>query len=177
MIKSAALTLVEERDRLAPRHRSHGNHPWNPEERQPCGEPGKLTFLWSSYCLSRGTPDIADCLAFRRPERPWLLTIWEPLQTKAPGPHLTLAYCCYINTVIFYHRPYIGGFSRPWQANGRWHAGDRRSFVEWDKLETRLTWDDQLRFEGDEFEKGGGRVMWCRRRWWMCHGARRKAAA
>ena len=51
-------------------------------------------------------------------ERPWLLTIWEPLKTKAPNPNLAAPYCCYINTVIFYVRPHT---VRPW--HHLWRSG------------------------------------------------------
>jgi hypothetical protein len=91
--------------------------------------------------------------------RPWLLTIWEPLRTKAPGPHLSRAYCCYINTVIFYRRPAIvRQHSYFWRdGRGRWHASAPGSaYEEWDHIDTALTWDVKLRYAGDVFRVGGG---------------------
>ena len=105
------------------------------EERQPCGVAGQLSWIYWRRMLEAPAPPLADCLVSR--PRPHLLVIWEPLLTKAPAPPKAQPYCCYINTVIFYHFPYICGFSRPWFANGRWRKGDRRSFVEWDKVKTR----------------------------------------
>lgn len=154
-------------------------HPvtWEAEIR-PCGRTG---------LRSLGRPNVPpiDCsdMLVSRP-RPWWLVIWEPLPTKAPGPHLAAPYCCYIRTVIFYFRPYICGFSRPWRgAGGRLRPGTRGSFIEWDKFETRLTWDDVVVFDGEEFVIGGGGVRWApapdggRRQWWMLRHARRRHAA
>jgi hypothetical protein len=165
------LDVAHEEGRRAPK-RNGSMLVWA-EERRPCGR-AALRHL--------GRPNVPpiDCtdMLVSRP-RPWILVIWEPLLTKAPGPHLAQPYCCYTQTVIFYHRPYITGFSRPWFANGRWHAGTRGCFVEWDKLDTRLSWDDVVVFEGEEFLIGGGRVVWssvagARRQWWMLRGARRR---
>ncbi len=158
------------------RWRSHGNHPWHPEERQPRGEAGRLSWDYSRYMGDGAVPDLSDCLAWRSAERPWLLTIWEPLLTKAPAPPKAAPYCCYINTVIFYHFPYIVRPPRGWRdRNGKFHRQTVGSFVEWDRVRTRLVWDELVRFAGERFEIGGGRVMWAQRRWWMCRGARRRA--
>jgi hypothetical protein len=113
--------------------------------------------------------------------RPWLLTIWEPLQTKAPGPHLASAYCCYIKTVIFYCRPHRQRqYTTLCRANGRWHPS-KPGYEEWDQIETCLTWDVQILYAGELFIVGGGQVLWTnepdhgRRRWWMKRTARRES--
>jgi hypothetical protein len=140
------------------------------EERAPCGVVG-LNPIYQRK-LDYRTIDISDCLVSR--PKPWLLVIWEPLQTKAPAPPKAAPYCCYIKTVVFYHSPYI---VRPWKRLYR-GAGNRlqacrAGFEQWDQIETRLTWDDLVAFEGETFELGGGTVVWAKRRWWMRHGARR----
>lgn len=155
---------------------------WYSEQVRPCGDRDVLRWhYWHAYGDAGGPPDLRDCRTVRI--KPWLLAIWEPLITKAPGPHLAHAYCCYIKTVIFYHEPHI---VRPWSklyqgANGKWHSSSPGSFEEWDQIESRMTWDDQVVFNGEVFEVLGGRVMWTHapgqpRRWWMRHGARRKQA-
>jgi len=143
------------------------------EERAPCGKPS-LEWIYYHYSFIRPAPDLSDCLAARPAAHPWRLCIWEPLPTKAPGPHLAHAYCCYINTVKFYHRPYIvDEFTRFYRANGKLRPS-KGGFLEWDEVSTRLTWDDLVRFEGETFKKGVGTVVWSQGRWWMRHGARRE---
>jgi hypothetical protein len=144
----------------------------------PSGEAGGL--IPRCWRINAIAPDLSDCLVVR--PRPFRLTIWEPLLTKAPGPHLARTYCCYIQTVIFYHRPYI---KSPWvklfRTHRGWsHNGSPGHFEEWDQIETRLASDHVVEFEGELFTLGGGRVMWVNapgqpRRWWMRHQARRKA--
>lgn len=94
--------------------------------------------------------DLSDCLVSR--SKPWRLEIWEPLHTTAPGPAKAQAYCCYIQTVIFY---------TPGTCD------------KLDQIETRLAWDDIVSFDGDDFEIGGGTVIWADDRWWMQRWARR----
>ena len=145
------------------------------DRRIPQGSTG-LSWVYSGYAF-RGPPaDISDCLVER--PRPWLLTIWEPLPTKAPSPPKAAPFCCYLNTVIFYHSPYIvRPFARIYSLNnGRLSWCKPAGFEEWDKIETRFHWDDKVRFEGDHFEIGGGTVLWAKRRWWMRRGARRLAS-
>lgn len=137
-----------------------------------------------TIALARGilwggrTPDISDCLAARLPDAPHILAIWEPLATKAPSPSRCQPYCCYRKTVIFYHRPYIArGCGHPWRANGRWHwEPNKTGFAVFDQIESRLCHGDIVAFDGDEFEIGGGRVLWHGRRWWMARWALRCAA-
>ena len=156
---------------------------WCAEEARPCGIAGGLGWhWWNAWRPGNGPPGLDDCVVAR--PRPWQLVIWEPILTKAPGPALARPYCCYIKTVIFYHRPYI---CSPWvtifECNGRLQRNSSPGhFEQWDEVETRLTWEDQLSFEGERFDVGGGRVMWANlpgqpRRWWMRHGARRKRDA
>jgi len=133
------------------------------EEREPCGEAGKLEPVFWGDILSKSAPDLSDCLAVQVPTHPWFLIVWEPLPTDAPGPHLVQPYCCYARTVIFY--------DRSWTVDPA-HGG----FKDYGKIETRLScWTDALRFNGEEFTSGGGRVVWRQNRWWMLHWARRKS--
>jgi|GEM_PF-2120291 len=143
------------------------------EERAPCGRPG-LAWVHSSRIMRGPMPDLSDCLASWPRTHPWLLFIWEPLPTKAPGPHLVHAHCCYINTVKFYYRPYIvDEFTRFFRSAGGKLLASKVGFLEWDEVETRLTWDDIVRFEGETFRVCGGTVLWRHSRWWMCRRAQR----
>jgi hypothetical protein len=162
----------------------HRADAWHECEVAPCGEAGALRWHWwtQAYLGSGKTladaPDLSDCLAIM-PRRHRLI-VWEPLLTDAPGPHLAQAYCCYLQTVIFYHSPYI---KSPWiklfPANGRWHRNSSPGhFEQWDEIETRIGWNDRLEYRGLIFENGSGRVLWThapgqRRRWWMRHWLRR----
>lgn len=125
--------------------------------------------------ISQARPDLSDCLAERLPGRPWLLQLWEPIHTKAPSPARCQPHCCYIRSIIFYHRPYIAGpndISR-WR-DGQVHVS-KGGFAEYDHVKTRLSWDDIVAFDGDHFVIGGGRVVWRHKRWWMFRSARRQA--
>lgn len=174
--------LTVNADRRRPRHWRDVNA-WSACEAAPCGEAGALAWLhwWGNGGLELPAPDISDCLAVQPPDRPWLLTIWEPLDTKAPGPQLAHAYCCYISTIIFYGAPYVTWpYPRVYEgAGGRLTLNSGPSFLQWDQIESRFTWDDLLIYRGEIFKKGGGRVLWThrpgeRRRWWMRHGLRRE---
>jgi hypothetical protein len=110
-------------------------------------------------------------------EAPWLVEIWEPLRTKAPNPCLTLPFCCYRNTIIFYVRGYV---SRPWSKahfdeSGRLRYIEKphKVFEEWGRTETVITWNSALDLNGRRFEALGGRVCWKHKRWWMRRWARR----
>jgi hypothetical protein len=103
------------------------------------------------------------------------IEILEPLQTKAPNPNLSQPYCCYINTVIFYVRPYT---VRPWHHlyRGRdgWHVEKPGRLYEiWDETKTELRHESRVLFNGEEFECGGGSVFYMNKRWWMRRWARR----
>lgn len=158
---------------------------WREEEVRPNGVAGALAWhFWTARGIRDGAsaaPDLSDCLAV--PLGRTRLIVWEPLITKAPGPHLSQPWCCYIQTVIFYTRPYtINRFKRWWRSEkGGWRESETVSFFEWDHIESRLGWNDQLTFSGRIFEYGGGRVLWTapageRRRWWMRHGLRQQEA-
>ena len=110
--------------------------------------------------------------------KPWLLDVWELLDTKAPCPDKCQPYCCYMQTVIFYHRPYIvRPWSHLWNCNGKLRAEKPgRHYEEWGRCETTLTWDTPVEYNGERFLIGGGTVVWKNRRWWMRHRARREAA-
>lgn len=141
---------------------------WNEEELTPCGEPG-LRPIWT-----RTFEPLDDCLVSR--PKPFLLVIWEPLPTKAPGPHLAQPYCCYINTVIFYASPYRPrGHGHPYKIAGKWGFEKRRDlFAEFDQIQTRLHADDIVEFQGAQFDVGCSSVRWANKRWWMCSTARRR---
>lgn len=123
-------------------------------------------------------PSLADCIVER--EKPWLLTIWEPLPTKAPSPANAQPWCCYINTVIFYARPYrSSATTNIWRDGDRYRIGSKGQLVVYDKVETRMIWDDVVEFEGERFTVGGGEVVWrsrngIGRRWWSRRTARRE---
>lgn len=142
------------------------------DPRAPAGGLG-LTFHQPGAPFDHRNPDVSDCIVDR--PREFRIWIWEPLRTKAPGPHLALPFCCYLKTVIFYHRPYIRRLARRYYrtAEGLMCQSTPTAYEQWDQIETRLTWDDLVVFDGVVFEKGGGTVLWARGRWWMRHGARR----
>ena len=146
------------------------------EERTPMGVPGlssvSLRMEHPVFGLPFGAKiDLADCLVVR--PVPFRLVIWEELRTKAPAPPKARPHCCYIQTVIFYHSPHIvRPFTRLYWANGSLHPS-KGGFEEWDQIQYRLGWDDRVAFDGEEFEVGGGGVVWAKRRWWVCHKARR----
>lgn len=145
----------------------------HPESYWPLSDlrPGVTSVSWP---WTQQKPDLSDCLAERLPGRSWLLQLWEPLDTKAPSPSRCQPYCCYIRTVIFYHRPYISRGGKPWRCNGRWQwISAPAGFVQFDQVETRLSWDDVVGFDGDWWSIGYGRVVWRYKRWWMMHTARR----
>lgn len=155
-----------------------------------CGEPGGLSLhYWPAFGDPK--PDVSDIRVFRR--KPWQLILWEPLPTKAPGPHLVRPWCCYICTVVFYARPFRESPHRRYLS---WHDYLGRyydngipileelprpvikvcevgSFVEYDRIDHRLRWDTQVVFEGEIYEVGGGCVRWCRPQWYMMRWARR----
>jgi hypothetical protein len=147
------------------------------EERRVSGEPGLLTFVSFGVPFPQDpAPDVSDMLAASPEGSPWLLYIWEPLPTKAPAPPRAMPHCCYLRTVIFYHRPYIPsvGLSHWRDISGRVRSTER-GFQVWDQVRTRLKQDEIVGFRGELFKVGGGRVHWQKRRWWMCHPAMREA--
>lgn len=169
-----------------PRQRQRGwraSDAWCEEEARPCGARDALRWrYWTGgHRSSKTAPDLSDCLAIT--PKLWRLIVWEPLVTKAPGPHLTEPLCCYIQTIIFYTWPYtVNRFNRWWRSDSGWRESETGSFFEWDKIESRIGWDDKLVFRGETFEYGVGRVLWtslpgARRRWWMRHGLRREKRA
>jgi hypothetical protein len=111
--------------------------------------------------------------------KPWLIEIWEPLTAKVPSPALARPFCCYICTVIFYVRPYlVRDHHHFWRSRGKLQAEKPGgSFEEWGRVDTLLQWDMKIDFRGEQFEVGGGTVVWKRKRWWMRRSARRCAAA
>lgn len=178
-----------------------------PAELAPCGELGVQPHCWyRRYDPPRGRlltnprgwysrpitpPDFSDVRAARI--QPWLLVLWEPLTDRAPGPHLTLPWCCYGDTVIFYCRPfqllpprrYLSWveFSEERDRNGNRKTvylnrpvirRDRTgSFAEHQRIEYRLRFDDHVLFDGVVWHVGGGSVVWHRPWWWMRRSARR----
>jgi hypothetical protein len=112
-------------------------------------------------------------------EKPWLVEIWEPLTTKVPNPCIAQPYCCYINTVIFYLRPYVvRPWHRFWICNGQRRAEKPGgAFEEWGRCETVITWNSVLEVNGQRFEPMGGGARWKQKRWWMRRWARRVANA
>lgn len=103
------------------------------------------------------------------PEHSHLIEVWEPLPTKAPNPNLAQPYCCYVNMVVFYLRPYVlRPWHRYWICNGKRKAEKPgRSYEEWDRIETTLRIDAVVEYEGRKFRCYNGRVIWKHKRWWM----------
>lgn len=155
---------------------------WHHTEVAPCGEPGALAWShWGGPHRDQAArPAIADCLAAAAGPS-WLLTVWEPLITKAPGPHLAQAFCCYIRTVVFYGASYVvWPYPRLYSSHGRIRADSEPTFLQWDQIDTRLARDDMVEHAGELWACEGGRVLWARldrsgerRRWWMRHSFRR----
>jgi hypothetical protein len=135
---------------------------------------GVAAIYLSGCAFSARHPDLSDVAIARLEGAPHLAAVWEPLLTKAPSPARCSAYCCYIRTVIFYHRPYILRGPHPSHFNGRWKWSKGGDFAIFDEVETRLSWDDVIAFDGDEWEIGGGHVTWHAKRWWMRRWARRR---
>jgi len=115
-------------------------------------------------------------LVIQRTNYAHLIEVWEPLATKAPCPDKCQPYCCYVNTVIFYLRPYV---VRPWHhfwiCNGKRRAEKPgHSFEEWDRIDTTLRHDSTITHNGQLFRCYNGRVQWKDGRWWMKREARRE---
>jgi len=160
------------------------------EQVVPCGVSGADMRLPTFPCGAlHGTfEQTADILIARCGARPWKLIVWEPLQTKAPGPHLTQPYCCYSHHVIFYARPYYSAphcFPLIFKTQHGWRANaprDARGLYYFDRLDYRSHWDAAFQFEGETWRMGGGRVVWARRadgigkQWWLRSEARRAEA-
>jgi hypothetical protein len=87
------------------------------------------------------------------------ITVLEPVSYKVPS--IARPYCCYINTVIFYLYPYQV-------------ARDSHGYLEWDRVDTLLSWESEILFEGQIYVVGGGRVIRHRKSWWMKRWARLK---
>jgi hypothetical protein len=152
---------------------------YHPQEVAPGGRAGEVSYHHYPGGWDKPQPTIDDVLVAEA--KPWLLILWEPLPTKTPGPHLASPYCCYLRTVIFYHRPYIvWPFPKIYESRGRLTMNSGPTFFEWDQIETRLGWEAQIIYRGDVWEVSGGRVVWARhpttrqRGWWMRFHARRK---
>lgn len=116
----------------------------------------------------------ADLVIVPNPEYGHLIEVWELLETKAPNPGKTQPYCCYVNTVIFYLRPYVvRQWYHFWDCNGKRRAErPGSSYEEWDRIDTKMRRDSVVTFNGRQFRCYNGRVMWRNRRWWMRREAR-----
>lgn len=143
-----------------------------PDTSTPDGVAGEISLVdWPPFSAM---PDVSGCLTLRHHTKPWLLTIWEPLATKAPSPARAQPHCCYIDTVIFYHRPQLVGRPRPWRdRHGKLHPSTVGSFIEYDRATMHLLRVMMVRFEGQAFELSGGHVLWRRRGWWAVYTGHR----
>lgn len=144
-----------------------GHDRWSPNDRVLPSGTIEPVFVRSS-CGQ--IADLTDCRARRTGK--FAVLIWEPLQTKAPSPAKTSPFCCYINTVIFYHSPYIVRPPRWFKSVDGWKCKSDGSFFEWDRTRPRLHWDDLIKYEGEIFEVQGGLVMWRWKCCWMAREAR-----
>lgn len=145
------------------------------EALKPSGVAGRLKPLENVFFRYKQIAgiDLADCLVERL--SPMRIRIWEPLLTKAPSPPKAAPYCCYIQTVIFYHFPYVLQLRKSyWRDDSGCLREGKRGFEEWDQIKTRLACDDVVEFEGERYVVNGGQVLWKRSRWWMLRGARRE---
>ncbi len=147
-----------------------------PDTSRPDGTAGAISALdWPPF---NPKPKLEQCLALRHATRPWLLTIWEPLETKAPSPAHARPYCCLLDTVIFYHREYLSMPPRPWRdRDGKLHPSTAGTLFEWARATMRLARVELVQFQGQAFERHGGRVLWRRRAWWVVYGAHRGTRA
>lgn len=145
---------------------------YGPYEAAPCGAAGALSPLCWGFNSPR--PDLSGCLVARVPPG-HNLVIWEKIPTKAPGPHLTLPWCCYTCTVILYHRPFILRPPRWYRStsDGVLRRDSVGTFYEWDRQDSLLNWHSLIEFESEIWEIGGGGVRWHRPHWWWMHRARR----
>lgn len=100
-------------------------------------------------------------------DSPKRITLMEPLSCKAPS--LARPHCCYINTVVFYVWPYVIVHDR----TGPW-AGEKGigNYLEWERVDTVLAWDERTVFEGQQYDVNGGRVVRWRKAWRMQRYAR-----
>lgn len=137
----------------------------------PFGElrPGVASVAASVFRSNR-LRDLSDFLAARLPDSRHSLEIWEPLRTHAPSPALCSPHCCYVRTVVFYHRPFIRTCPHPYSVGGRW-GWTQGGFAKFDQVECALSRDDVVTFDGGSWIIGGGRVVWRRKRWWKAHQA------
>lgn len=94
------------------------------------------------------------------------LTLMEPVSCTAPS--IARPYCCYINTVIFYVWPYVVVKPR----TGPWKDTSPGNFLEWERIETILSWNERIVFDGQQYEVAGGRVIRHSKTWWMKRDAR-----
>lgn len=154
------------------------------EETKPTGTAGRLAWDYWPYPISAPVaPEIGDVLVAR--PKPFRLVLWEPLLTKAPGPHLARPWCCYNRSVIFYDAQYRFELAPHLYRDSRGHLqrNSRPGFFQWDQIEYRLGGEARLAFEDEVFTLTGGRVLWAsgpngvRRQWWLCAGARRVQAS
>src|SRR5262245_43752437 len=87
---------------------------------------------------------------------PWYLTIWEPLTTKVPGPHMSRVWVCYANTVIFYLNPMVPReYHHIYNIGGKWGKTKPGQHIEeWNRSQYSFMWDDIVEFEGERFKVG-----------------------
>lgn len=157
----------------------------------PTGEPGVRPYRWQRYRPRRGNgPDLSRLLAVRT--RPWILCLWEPLTAKIPGPNLVQPHCCYLQTVIFYARPFQQlppARYLSWYGYHGYHANGNPkleklerpvikrdsvgSFAKYAELEHSLRFDDHIEFDGEHWHIHGGSVRWHKPGWWFQQWARR----
>lgn len=129
------------------------------EEKQPCGEAGKATLLSGGYGRSCNLPDTIKII--RVATHPWFLIFWEELKIDTPKHSKVQPWCCYIRTIIFYHKP--------WKEDK-----EKRAYVDYGKVEHFLHCDDLIKYEGELFDMGTGRVVSFEGKWYFVSWARRQ---
>ena len=150
----------------------------------PQGAAGLVRWQGNVLLPYREVPALDAVLAYRVAAHPWFIVLWQPLTGPVggpgavPGPPAAQAYCCYLNTVIFYALDAFGHYvvddtTKTFREHGR----VEHVFYGEDVLDWRGPFADRV-VEPERFTLAGGRCVWWAAagvpgRWWMRHVARR----
>lgn len=122
-------------------------------------EPDEFPVVW-----------VGDFVEHHR-DRNWMV-FYEVLPTTAPRE--AQPYCCLVNTIVFYEKPYRvirgGYYAEHDRIETQWHLFGYRIF------EREVGWyccQPMIWCEGEWWHMGVGEVVWRNERWEMKHRARR----